>query len=118
MNIDKKENECYHLFSINEDLTLNSDINALYPMIHQSLESGMHTIVLQFTQDSYLSTRTITVLVNCFEDVKDHEGVLAMINPNNDILDVLSMIDLDKSVKFYPSEEKLKKQIMPVGSLS
>ncbi|MBD3347366.1 MAG: hypothetical protein GF401_20105 [Chitinivibrionales bacterium] len=118
MAIEKNENKHYHTYSIKEDLTLNSDINDLYPMVHESLEKGTRTVALHFTKNSYLSTRTITVLVNCFEDVKDHEATLVIIDPNTDILDVLGMIDLDKAVKFYPSEEKLREKTMSMGSIS
>jgi anti-anti-sigma factor len=113
-----KDCKAYRIFSLLDDLTLNSDITELAELVDRAVASGIRNIALVFTRDSYLSTRTISVLVNCFEAVKDVQGNLAIIGPNEDILDVLGMIDIDRMVRFYPSEEKLVEEGSPAAALA
>ncbi len=118
MDISTSQVGSYRLFSLEENLSLNSDISKLKELIYHALDEGIRSIALRFTEHSYLSTRTIAVLVTCFEEVKDRGGRLAIINPNEDILDVLGMIDLDRVVDYYPSENMLTGTTKEISSHS
>jgi anti-anti-sigma factor len=107
MRIATRQAGIYRVFSIEEDLGLSSSISQLKDQIAAALERGVRDVALRFSRNSYLSTRTIATLVNCFEDVKDRGGRLAIVDPNEDIVEILSMIDFDKVVSFFPTEELL-----------
>ena len=97
----------YLVFRIQEDVGLHSDLSELKQQIDHKLSTGTQHIVIAFTPNSYLYTRSIAVLISCLESIKDHNGSLAIMEANNDILDILSIIDFDKMIKIVKSESEL-----------
>lgn len=107
MNIDTFQNGDFFVFKFVEDIGPNSDLSVLKGMFEEKINSGINNIAIAFTKDSYLYTRSIATLVVCFEMIKEHDGQLALINPNKSILDFLAIIDFQKLVLVCQSEEEL-----------
>jgi anti-anti-sigma factor len=97
----------YLVFRLKEDIGLNSDLTPFKTLVEQHLAEGVRNIALAFTSESYLYTKAIAVLIACSEMVKDAGGHLAFVEANKDILDILSVIDFDKMIKIFNSEEEL-----------
>jgi len=107
MRIDIYQKNIYHIFRIQEDVGLHSDLSELKQQIDRKLLEGARHIVVSFTKNSYLYTRSIAVLIACLESIKDHDGSLAIMEANKDIFDILSVIDFDKMIKIVKSESEL-----------
>ncbi|MBD3346042.1 MAG: STAS domain-containing protein [Chitinivibrionales bacterium] len=99
----------YQLLKIKKELNLNSDLTELRQIIEEYVEKGPINIALKFTDDSYLYTKSIASLVQSFEMVRDHGGKMAVINPNEDIIEVLNTVGFTDLVKICKNEEELAK---------
>lgn len=108
MKLTQSRIDPYLLFSIEEDLTIRSDAALLRKNIKEALEAKERFIAFRFTPHSYLSTRAIANLVISFEEIWEHGGKVAVIDANEDILEVLSMIDLDARIHYAASKEELR----------
>ena len=98
----------YHVIKIKEVLHLTSDINELDTIVEQLLDNKALHIAVHFMDGSYLCSQTGAVIVRCWENIKEREGTLALINVNKDILDFLKVIDIDSLIKLYDSEKDLE----------
>jgi anti-anti-sigma regulatory factor len=110
MNIETYQTGDYWVFKFLEDVGLNSDLSVLKRMFQEKISRGPCNMALAFTQGSYLYTRSIATLVVCFEMVQEHNGHLALINPNKSIMDILAIIDFPKLIRICDSEEELLSQ--------
>ena len=97
----------FQVLRIKDDLSVNSDISEIKPIVHEYLQQGITKIALAFSRDSYLYTRSIAVLVQCLEMINERKGVLAIFQPNEDILDMLAAISFDTRVLIALSENDL-----------
>lgn len=97
----------YHIITINEVLHLTSNIAELETIVNELLEKNIVHIAIHFMDGSYLCSQTGAVIVRCWENIKDRNGTLALININKDILDFLTVIDFDSLIKIYKSEDEL-----------
>ena len=107
MNISVYKKGGYCVFRIQEDVGLTTELSDLRRRIEQELAAGAKNVAIAFTQPSYLYTKSIAVLIACSEMIKDAGGHLAILEANKDILDILSVIDFDKMIKIFGSEEEL-----------
>lgn len=97
----------YQVIKIDEVLNLLSDITELENVVNGFLEKGNVNIAFSFKEGSYLYSSTGSVLVRCWETIKDNNGKLALVNVNEDILDFLRVIDFESAISIYNSEEDL-----------
>jgi len=97
----------YEILRIQEDLSAKSDLSLVKAKIREYLSRGKVNLALAFTADSYFHTQTISVLVQCIEMVHKQGGLLGIINPNEEIRDILRTINLDKLVRIFASEDSI-----------
>ena len=107
MKFDIYQKGNYQVIKINEVLNLLSDIKELENVVNELLEKGTTCIAFSFKEGSYLYSSTGSVLVRCWEYIKDNNGKLSLVNVNEDILDFLRVIDIESSINIYRSEEEL-----------
>jgi anti-anti-sigma factor len=97
----------YQVFRIQEDLALGADFGVLTNFIEKAVRKGHVNIALNFTPRSYLYTPTVARLVEYFKLVQHHGGTFCLVQPNEDILQVLEMIGLTNLIRIVPSEKDL-----------
>ena len=107
MKIDIYKKGKYQVLRLMEDVGLNTDLSELKSEIERQLSQGVSNIAVAFTQQSYLYTKSIAVLISCSEIIKDAGGHLTIIEANKDIIDILSVIDFDKVIEMHKSEADL-----------
>ncbi|MBD3392533.1 MAG: STAS domain-containing protein [Chitinivibrionales bacterium] len=99
-----RKNDCV-ILRVREDLSAKSNLAPLKAQIAELVRKDILRISLAFTESSYFHTHTIAILVQCIEIVHEKGGALGIINPNEEILDVLNTISLDKLVRIYATED-------------
>ena len=97
----------YQIINIQEVLHLTSNITELETIVDELLNNNNLHIAIHFKNGSYLCSQTGAVIVRCWENIKDRNGTLALINVNKDILDFLTVIDFDSLIKIYKTEDEL-----------
>jgi len=107
MQIEIYRKGAFQVLRLKEDIGLNTDMYDLKAVIEAQISQGIKHIAIAFSQESYLYTKSIAVLIACSELIKDVGGSLAIIEANRDIIDIFSVIDFDKLIKMYKTEEEL-----------
>lgn len=107
MRIEESSRHGYRVIRVTEDIVLTSDVGELREHLEKALQKGEKRVALGFTPNSYLYTEAIAVLVQCFELIQDAGGKLAIINPNEDILDVLRIAGFLDLVAVVKTEDEL-----------
>jgi anti-anti-sigma factor len=97
----------YRIVRMLDDVAVTSDISDLRASITDLLKQGARNIAIEFTSESYLSSRSASVLIACFEMIREHKGELAVINPNPTICHLLTIIDLERVIRVVESESAL-----------
>jgi anti-anti-sigma factor len=97
----------YQVFRIKEDLALGADFGALTHMVERAIKKGTVNIALHFTPRSYLYTPTVARLVEYYKLVQQHGGSLCIVQPNEEIVEVLKVIGLTRLVRIVASEAEL-----------
>ncbi len=108
MNIKSTVQNGYRILDIQDHIGIYTDLSDLITHVEQALQNNETSIALCFTEDSYLFSNSIRIIMQCFEMIKDREGTLALIHPNEDILSTFRVLDLDKIINIFPSSAELQ----------
>jgi anti-anti-sigma factor len=95
------------IFRIKDDLTIDSDLSEIVSMVKAAVENGQYNIVLSFTQESYLCTRSIAVITQCRQMLEEKRGTLGIVATNGDIRDLLETIGISSLVRIYGKEDEV-----------
>lgn len=107
MNIQSYDKSGYRVFDLTDDVVFNTDLTVLTESVRNVLVDGVVHIALRFTKASYLYTESIAVLVECLEFIQEKQGSMAIISPNQDILDVLRVIGFESIIQVCNSDQEL-----------
>jgi len=98
----------FHIIRIEQDFEEDTDFENLKNSVTQGLEDGHTKIALSMGINTYPYSKLISVLIQCNNLAKGRGGVLAIIQPNKDFLDVLIRTRLDDILLIVSSEEDLE----------
>jgi anti-anti-sigma factor len=107
ISISQKNVNGYAVFDVQQDLGLGAEFSELTKKIEEALSKGQKKIALRFTADSYLYTPTLARLVNYYKIISEQGGVLCLIKPNENVLEVLDIMGLTSVVEMASSEEQV-----------
>lgn len=97
----------YQVIQILDRVTGESDFSDLKQMVQQFVNQGQVQIAFSFTKESYFYSSAISALVQCLGVIREHNGKLAIIQPNEGMLDTLRIVGLTKMIETFTTEEKL-----------
>jgi hypothetical protein len=98
----------YHVIRINEDLNATSDLSDVKVIVSGLLGQGVRDIAFTFTNDSWLCSNALTVLIMCSKLIQNKNGEMAVVGASKLMLDTLSLLSLNKNIlTLYGSEEEL-----------
>jgi anti-anti-sigma factor len=107
MKIDIHTHGDYQVLRIEDELSVISDLSELMFIIQGYLQHGKRYIAVGFTTTSYIYSGALAVLINCLKKVKGEGGDLCIIEPNREISSILNMININKVITVYQSEDEL-----------
>ncbi|MBD3392722.1 MAG: STAS domain-containing protein [Chitinivibrionales bacterium] len=107
MRIEETVHDSWMILDIADDVTIDVEFGPLVDTIRSLLMKGTVKIALRFTTGSYLSTRAISPLVRCHSLMRDAGGVIALLGPNENIVDTMEQVGLDAFIPMYRSEKDL-----------
>ena len=97
----------YRVVRIKEDLSNDTELSALKAAIKPYLDEDFHNLALSFTEKTVFFSRTIAVLVQFLGHLKENDGSLTIIHPNEKILEMIHLVGLDKLMDTLTSEDEL-----------
>ena len=74
MNYTTQHSNGYSIINIGNQLSMLSSIEFLKDVIEDCLKKGENRIAVRFQNSSFLSSHSITILINCNELVKSNGG--------------------------------------------
>ncbi|MBD3322621.1 MAG: STAS domain-containing protein [Chitinivibrionales bacterium] len=107
MKIETDSRNGYHIFRIQEDLDADADLSLLKEMIREKVNQNISRIALVFTEKTYFYSATLSVLVQCLGIVKEQAGELAIVQPNDGILDTLRLTGLSRMINIFNTENEI-----------
>lgn len=97
----------YRIIRIFNEQKVISDLTELSALVQGYIANGTKHVAISFSCASYLFSDPISVLVNCYKKIKDVQGTLCLIEPQEELLDLLRQLNLDSLVDIYNSEDEL-----------
>lgn len=107
MKIDVYEKGDYQVISIEDDLSVISELQELSYLVDGYISQGKLKIAVHFRNASYIYSGALAVVLQCIKKIKHGEGELCVIEDNPDILNIFKVLRLDKLIKIYKTEEQL-----------
>jgi anti-anti-sigma factor len=89
------------------------DLSELEELIVVYLDQGARNIAVNFVNKSYIYSGELRVLISCYKLVAQRGGTLCIIEPNPSVYDVLMVLNIDKFIKIYASEDLLPLSTLP-----
>jgi anti-anti-sigma factor len=83
------------------------DLSELEQLIVDYLDKGIRNIAVNFVNKSYIYSGELRVLLHCFKLLQQRGGSLCIIEPNKSVYDVLMVLNIDKLIKIYETEDDL-----------
>jgi len=102
----------YEVLSIEEELSVISDLQELKYLVDGYLRQGKNHIALRFPGTSYIYSGAIAILLHCLKEIRDENGVLCIIEPNPNIHNILDTLNVTRLIRIALSEDEL---MMPEG---
>ncbi len=107
MKIDIHTNGDYQVLKIEEDLQVISDLSELKFLVEGYLKRGRLYVAVGFTTASYIYSGALAVLIDCYKKIVKEGGDLCIIEPNTEMQGIFNILNIDKILHIYPSEDQL-----------
>jgi anti-anti-sigma factor len=86
---------------LKDSIVLKSYINTV-------IEKGIVNVALNLSNVTYLDSGALNVLIYSHNTLSKKGGLLALIEPNEYVRDVLEVVGLNKLVKIYSTQEEFE----------
>jgi hypothetical protein len=107
MIIEVTHREPYVIFRVKEVLDSNSNFSELQTLIKEYLKKGNRNFAIGFSKNSFFYSKTIATMISCIELIKDQNGVISIIEANQDVLEFISAIDNEGFISIFQTEDEL-----------
>ena len=107
MQLEKIEKKGYQIIRIKDDLNFNSDLTEVKEVVEDLLIRNKVMIAVSLTPRSYLSSMSIGYLLSIYKIVRVKNGILAVVQPNEEDNDLLEMLSMTSVIETYRSEDEL-----------
>jgi len=97
----------YQVLRIEEELAVIADLSELTYLVKGYLKQGKRHIAVSFTDASYIYSGALAVLIECYKELSEGEGELCIIEPNQNLKDIFTSLNIDRILKVYESEDDL-----------
>ncbi|MBD3321946.1 MAG: hypothetical protein GF350_12690 [Chitinivibrionales bacterium] len=84
-----------------------TDLSELKDLICLYLDKGRKKIAVSFTSASYIYSGALKVLIDCYNRIVGTGGDLCIIEPNPGLFDTLELLNIDRIIGIYVSEDYL-----------
>jgi ABC-type transporter Mla MlaB component len=107
MEISAHTSNGYWVLRVEQTVGLTSDVSDIQNAIMEAFNDGNVHLAVSFCRDSFLSSRTLALLIESAEKATSIGGSFTVIAPNTQIKEVLAVFELGCTLKTVGSEEEL-----------
>lgn len=76
--------------------------------VSELMDNGHHHFVFNLERVTYLDSAGIGIFIHCLCDVKENHGTLCIVAEDKQVLEVLSMVGVDRLITIYTSMDDFK----------
>ena len=87
-------------------ITIGEGDVVLRERVHELLDGGQHSILLNLEKVSYMDSAGIGELVACYKRAKEKEGTVKLLNPSGKVYDLLQLTKLEEVFETYRDEKE------------
>ncbi|HEX3019426.1 MAG TPA: STAS domain-containing protein [Chitinispirillaceae bacterium] len=117
MNIRIYPEGIYQVMEVGGQIVI-SQLDELRHLISGHISNGQTYIALRFSDATYLYSGAIAVLISCFKQVKDIRGDLCLLEPKNEMVDLLKQMGIDRLIPIYSSIDNLPRDHRQIEDLN
>ncbi len=108
MKIEVHSHASFQVVTIKDDLEIITDLSELQFLIDGYITEGKHAIAVSFSDATYIYSGAIAVLMCCHKALAEYsDGMLCIIEPNREIRNIFSTLNIDKVLPIYDSADDL-----------
>lgn len=108
LNIDEvASDKTWVQLSVSGEIDLDT-VNSLRSRLEEVEGRGIHRLILDFTETSYVNSSALAVLVKFAERFREHEGGIALVQVNQRVKLVFEMLGLLVFFKFFDTVDAAK----------
>jgi anti-anti-sigma factor len=74
--------------------------------ISRLIDEGNHRFIFNLKKTTYLDSAGISIFIHCLCDVQENNGSIYILAQENQVLDVLEMVGINRLIKTYTSEDE------------
>jgi anti-anti-sigma factor len=108
MNIESVSLHGFMVYRISNDLDIFSDLENMTRMVVEGIAGGQINFAFSFSPGSSMSSRILSVLIQCYKKVDKAGGKLAIVQPNKKMLKALRGLPFSRLVTVCGSENDLQ----------
>ncbi len=92
------------VIDLNGKITIGKGDLVLRDAVSTCIKDGKRRLLLNLGNVTYMDSAGIGELVACFKRVKDHDGLMKLVNPAGRVQDLLALTKLDAYFETYNDE--------------
>ena len=108
MNIDISVSSGFQVITIEDELSIISELSELRFLIEGYISEGKNNIAVRFTNTSYIYSGAIAVLIDCYKKIKNVGGDLCIIEGNLQIISIFRMLNIDRVIHIFKTADELQ----------
>ena len=116
MEIKRQDFDTYSVLSVEGPIMIGESTEKLERVLSDLLSDGVKTILIDFSGVNYIDSTGLGELVGFLERLRQQEGKLALVNPQDRILQLLKISGLDKVFPIYPDLDVAIRSVNPPSS--
>lgn len=107
MNFEIGKRGIFQVIRIQDELNVVSDLTELGYLVQGYIKQGKRHIAVGFSGMSYIYSGAVAVLIRCHRELKEDDGELCIIEPNEHIRPILNLLHIDQVLRVLDSVEDL-----------
>lgn len=111
MKITENKYQNFIILTLHEEIDLDQDLLDLEQYIEKVYKKGNIFIALKFSHVSYIYSGIIKIIIRYYKKLTSENGILAIVETNKILYDVLDIIGITKIMKVYKTEEEFKNSL-------
>lgn len=107
MEIELATKNNYLIIRVAEIVRLDTDISVVKTIIEEKIEEGFTNFAISLLKDSRLSSMSIGTVLQCYAIVRESDGKVVLVNPNDDDDDLMEVLGFNSLIKICKSEDAI-----------
>ena len=111
MILSVREMPPYKVIDVGEPTRKYEDITAIKEKVEEMLDAGVNHMGINLTNVDYMHSFFIKILTATYKKLKTRNGELVIIGPNDFVLNLMRVLNLDDYIRIFASETAFKEAL-------